>query len=67
MWEFLSNYWPWILVLGGIVVMHLGHGHGHAGREGKGRHGGYRSQDPYAPQGATETDSETRHRDHGCH
>ena len=30
MWDFLSANWLWILLIGGMVWMHLGHG-GHGG------------------------------------
>ena len=34
MLEYLGNNWLWILLIGGMVFMHLGHGSGH------GAHGG---------------------------
>lgn len=43
MWEFLSTNWVWLLFIGGMVVMHLGHGGhggGHAGHGGGHQHGG---------------------------
>ena len=41
MLEFLSNNWLWILVIGGMLVMHLGHAGGHgAGQRGHGGCGG---------------------------
>jgi hypothetical protein len=38
MLKFLSTYWLWILLIGGMLFMHLGHG-GHGGHGGKGGHG----------------------------
>ena len=35
MLEFLSNNWLWILLIGGMMFMHLGHG-GHGGHGGGG-------------------------------
>ena len=35
MLEFLSSNWLWILLIGGMVFMHLGHG-GHGGHGGQG-------------------------------
>ena len=32
MWEFLSDNWVWILLVGGMLFMHLGHG-GHGGHQ----------------------------------
>ena len=46
MLEFLSNNWLWILLVGGMLVMHLGHGagpgagHGAGHGAGQGGHGG---------------------------
>jgi hypothetical protein len=42
MFTFLTTYWIWILLLGGMLFMHLGHrGHsGHGGGCGVG-HGGH--------------------------
>ena len=42
MLEFLSNNWLWILLIGGMLVMHLGHagGHGAGHGAGQGGHGG---------------------------
>lgn len=37
MWDFLSANWLWILLIGGMVWMHLGHG-GHGGHGGCGGH-----------------------------
>ena len=34
MWEFLSNNWLWILLIGGMLFMHLGHGAGHGAGHG---------------------------------
>ena len=39
MLEFLSSNWLWILLIGGMVFMHLGHG-GHGGGSGQAGHGG---------------------------
>lgn len=40
MLEFLSSNWVWILLIGGMLFMHLGHGHGrgHSGHMGCGGH-----------------------------
>ena len=35
MLEYLSSNWLWILLIGGMVFMHLGHG-GHGGHGGQG-------------------------------
>ena len=35
MWEFLSANWIWILLIGAMLLMHLGHG-GHGGHGGCG-------------------------------
>ena len=40
MWELLSDNWVWILVIGGMLVMHLGHGGGHGGHGGHGGQAG---------------------------
>lgn len=37
MLEFLSSNWLWILLIGGMLFMHLGHG-GHGGHGGGGGH-----------------------------
>lgn len=38
MWDFLSANWLWILLIGGMLWMHLGHGgHGGHGRRHEGR------------------------------
>lgn len=34
MLEFLSNNWVWILLIGGMLVLHLGHGGGSGGHGG---------------------------------
>ena len=39
MLEFLSNNWLWILLIGGMLAMHLGH-RGHAGGHGAGHGAG---------------------------
>lgn len=38
MLEFLSSNWLWILLIGGMLFMHLGHGRGHGGHMGCGGH-----------------------------
>ena len=38
MLEFLSNNWVWILLIGGMLFMHLGHGGRHGGHGGCGGH-----------------------------
>lgn len=38
MLDFLSGNWMWILLVGGMLFMHLGHGHGHSGHMGCGGH-----------------------------
>ena len=40
MLEFLSNNWLWILLIGGMLFMHLGHG-GHGGSGGQSGHTGH--------------------------
>jgi hypothetical protein len=38
MLEFLSSNWVWILLIGGMLFMHLGHGRAHGGHMGCGGH-----------------------------
>lgn len=38
MLEFLSSNWVWLLLIGGMLFMHLGHGRGHGGHMGCGGH-----------------------------
>ncbi len=38
MLEFLSINWVWILLIGGMLFMHRGHGSGHGGHGGCGGH-----------------------------
>jgi len=40
MLEFLSGNWLWILLIGGMMFMHLGHG-GHGGGSGEAGHAGH--------------------------
>lgn len=40
MLNFLSSNWIWIVLVGGMLWMHLGHG-GHGGRGGHGGCGGH--------------------------
>ncbi len=50
MLDFISTNWIWILLIGGMAVMHLGHG-GHGGKVGhvaKGGHGGTGDEGPMA-------------------
>ena len=43
MLEFLSSNWLWILLIGGMLFMHLGHGGhgGHGGGTGQAGHAGH--------------------------
>lgn len=54
MLDFIATNWIWILLVGGMLVMHLGHGHG-----GHGGHGGHRGKDAEAP--AAQPSDEPRH------
>lgn len=54
MLDFIGTNWIWILLIGGMLVMHLGHGHG-----GHGGHGGHRGKDAEDP--ATQPSDEHRH------
>ena len=38
MWDFLSANWVWVLLIGGMLMMHLRHGGGHGGHGGCGGH-----------------------------
>lgn len=42
MLDFITTNWIWILLIGGTVAMHLGHG-------GHGRHGGHGEKDSDDP------------------
>jgi hypothetical protein len=54
MLTFLSNNWLWIVFLGGMLLMHLGHRHGGAaGGHGAGCGGGHGDHSG-APQGDTD-------------
>jgi hypothetical protein len=46
MLDFIATNWIWILVIGGMLYMHLGHG-GHGG------HGGKDAEDPAAQSSST--------------
>ena len=52
MLEFLSSNWLWILLIGGMLFMHLGHGRGHGGQMGCGGHqhsgSGHQSADEHS-------------------
>ena len=50
MLEFLSSNWLWILLIGGMLFMHLGHGHGgHMGCGGHQHSGsGHQSADEHS-------------------
>ena len=83
MWELLSNNWVWILVIGGMLVMHLGHRGGHGGHGGRGgpggrarhrgcgghQHSGRQHSDPLRESGqdAAATGRPTSSHDHGSH
>ncbi len=54
--EFLSNNWVWILLLGGMLFMHLGHGGGHGGCGGHQHSGTDHDQ---------ADDEDRSHQDHG--
>lgn len=41
MLDFLSANWVWILLVGGMLYMHLGHRGGHGGHGGGGGHDGH--------------------------
>jgi hypothetical protein len=72
MWELLSDNWLWVLVLGGMVLMHLGHARGHNAHGGHGgcgahQHSGQQSPDQPRLKGQGEDSSSppTRSHDHG--
>ena len=61
MWEFLSNNWIWILLIGGMLFMHLGHG----GQGGHGRVGGCGGHQHSSDRPDTPTDQQpTQHHSH---
>ena len=75
MLDFLSNNWVWILLIGGMLFMHLGHGGGHGGHGGEGgsrsghagcgaghQHSGHRQTDAGQETGAE--DRQGQHHDH---
>lgn len=54
MLEFISANWLWILLIGGMVFMHLGHG-GHGGQGGHGgcgSHGGHSGHSEHSGHGS---------------
>lgn len=59
MWELISANWIWILLIGGMVVMHLGHG-GHGERHADAPPQEVRSQD-VRPQDVRRSEDD-RHR-----
>lgn len=69
MLEFLSGNWVWILLIGGMLFMHLGHGRGHGGHMGCGGHqhsgSGHQPADEHSADGRPadphEHPSPTRH------
>ncbi len=52
MLNFLTSNWIWILLIGGMLVMHLRHGHG--GHGGGGGHMGHSASDTVDHQPANQ-------------
>lgn len=52
MLTFLSTYWIWILLIGGMLFMHRGHG-GHGGANAGGCGGGHAGTEHTATRGHT--------------
>lgn len=69
MLEFLSSNWLWILLIGGMLLMHLGHGRGHGGHMGGGSHGHSGSgHEPAQEPSAGERPADPHKRPNsGCH
>jgi hypothetical protein len=63
--EFLSNNWVWILLIGGMVFMHLGHRGGHRG--GHGGHGGCGGGHQHSSHQRTKPDEDTAATSHPGH
>ena len=59
--EFLSANWVWILPIGAMLVMHVGHGR-HGGTQGG--HGGCGGGHQHASAGHTRDQTEKRHEHH---
>ncbi len=53
MLDFIVTNWIWILVIGGMLVMHLGHG-------GRGCHGGHGAKDAEEPTAQPSGESRIR-------
>ena len=68
MLEFLNNNWLWILLIGSMVLMHLGHGGGHGGHGGHGGCGGGHQhsghQHPAEHEATGTADREAEHHEH---
>jgi hypothetical protein len=63
MLEFLSANWVWILLVGGMLFMHFGHGAGHGG--GHGGHAGCGGhQHSGTKQSTAQDDPLHQHHDH---
>lgn len=69
MLEFLSSNWLWILLIGGMLFMHLGHGRGHGGHMGCGghQHSGSGQQAADEASAGDRPADPHRHPNSGCH
>ncbi len=69
MLEFVSSNWLWILLIGGMVFMHVGHSRRHGGHMAHGGHrhpgGAHGHVDDLT--GADRGTDEHRHSRPGCH
>lgn len=69
MLEFLSSNWLWILIIGGLLFMHLGHGRGHSGHMGCGnhQHSGSGQEPTDEPSASDRSADPHKHATKGCH
>ena len=69
MLEFLSSNWLWILLIGGMLFMHLGHSRGHGGHMGCGSHQHSGSGHEPADQASASArpPDPHKHESRGCH
>ena len=63
MLEYLSANWVWILLIGAMLWMHLGHS-GHSGHSGHGGHGGCGGQRHPSPSESHEQASRAHDEQH---
>ena len=61
MFQFLNSNWVWILLIGGMLFMHLGHG-GHGGHGGGGGCGGHQHGSHQHSDTGQESDQQTTKR-----